>query len=93
MRKAAEERQAKDKADADARLIQTAVRALATEAGILDLDALALADLSTVTVNAAGKVTGARELIEALRIAKPYLFEAVKAASTSWAGPVPRPSR
>jgi hypothetical protein len=42
--------------------------------GILDMDALVLADVSKVTLNADGTATGAREAVVALRERKPHLF-------------------
>jgi hypothetical protein len=72
---------AKEKAQADARVIQAVLRALATQARMVDLDWLKLVDVSSVTVDEASDVHGA--VIEALRRDKPYLFPVV---STSWPG-------
>jgi hypothetical protein len=77
---------AKEKAQADARIIQAVLRALATQARMIDMDWLKLVDVSSVTVDEAGDVQGAVELLEALRRDKPYLFEAV---STSTPGRPP----
>jgi hypothetical protein len=57
----------KDRIDAE-------LTALATGAGLVDLDWLKLADLSTVRVGKSGAVEGAVELVESLKKAKPHLF-------------------
>lgn len=82
--KAAEEAREKDRieadakvkasnAAADARVIRSELKALAIAAGMVDLDGLKLADLSTVKIKD-GEVEGAAEMMEALKKAKPYLF-------------------
>jgi hypothetical protein len=57
-----------------ARNVSEALNVAAQKAGMIDLDALALADLSKVTLQDDGSVKGADELMSALRAAKPYLF-------------------
>ncbi len=69
--------------------IEAELKSLATGAGLVDLDWLKLADLSTVRVNEGGEVEGATELLDALRQAKPYLFGAVSTSGTHRA-PDPR---
>jgi hypothetical protein len=69
----AEKAEARAKA-ATAKLTLKAVEVLAIQAGIIDTDAVRLADLSTVSADDDGNVTGAQEAIEALKTAKPYLF-------------------
>lgn len=65
---------------AEQRAIRAELRALALASGIVDADALALADISAVKFDPeTGDVTGAAEAVAALKTAKPYLF----AASTS----------
>lgn len=59
---------------ADERVIRAEMKAVAAKAGIVDLDALKLADLSKVTVDENGEVKGAAEVIEQLKKDKPYLF-------------------
>jgi hypothetical protein len=55
--------------------IRAAVLLEAARAGIADpADALALADLTGVTLDEAGQVAGAREAVEALVVTKPYLI-------------------
>ena len=73
---AAERGQALDALKATVRQgeVRTAVLLEAARAGIADpSDALALADLSGVAVGEDGAVTGAKEAVEALAAAKPYL--------------------
>lgn len=59
---------------ADQRVIRAELKAAAIEAGMVDLDGLKLADLSTVKLNADGEVEGAKALMESLKKSKPYLF-------------------
>jgi Phage minor structural protein GP20 len=91
--KAAEEAAAKAKADADAasathktaadeRVIRAELKAVAIKAGMVDIDGLKLADLSTVKLDDKGEVVGADALIEALKKAKPYLFGSTQSSST-----------
>jgi hypothetical protein len=65
----------KDKIDAE-------LKDRAAGFGLIDLDWLKLADLSTVRVNEQGAVEGAAELIGTLRKAKPYLFADVSTSSS-----------
>lgn len=65
------------------RIIRAELKAVAVKAGMVDLDGLKLADLSTVKLNDAGEVEGAEALMEALKKAKPYLFGAASTSSTS----------
>lgn len=79
---AAAEKAAKDAEDktkaaqsaADQRVIRAELKTLALKAGMVDLDGLKLADLSTVKLDDKGEVEGAQALIDALKKAKPYLF-------------------
>ena len=73
---------------ADQRVIRAELKAAALKAGMVDLDGLKLADLSTVKLNDAGEVEGADALMDAMKKTKPYLFGA---ASTS-TGTKPPPS-
>ena len=73
-------------AAADARVIRAELKASALKAGMVDLDGLKMADLSTVTLDKDGEVVGAEALMDALKKSKPYLFGA---ASTSSTAPVP----
>ena len=65
------------------RLIRAELKAYAIRAGIVDLDALRLADLSGVKLNDDGEVEGAEALIVAMKEAKPYLFGAVTPPGTT----------
>jgi hypothetical protein len=67
----------------DERLLMAELHVAAARAGMVDLDGLKLADLTTVKLNEAGEVEGAAELMEALKREKPYLFRAQAAISTS----------
>jgi hypothetical protein len=50
------------------------LKVVAQKAGMIDLDALKLADVTKVTLEDDGTVKGADELMTALKEAKPYLF-------------------
>ncbi|WP_294637420.1 phage scaffolding protein [uncultured Aquabacterium sp.] len=65
--------QAAEKAASD-RILQSELKAHAIKAGLVDLDALRLADLSKVKLNDKGEVEGADELFKTLKESKPYLF-------------------
>lgn len=67
--------------DARSRVLQAELKTHAIQSGIVDLDGLRLADLNTLSLNDAGEVQGAEEVIAALRQRKPYLFSTDKAAS------------
>lgn len=75
------ERVKKAEEAAQARIIRAEIKAHAIKAGIVDVDGLALADLSKITINDKGEVVGAEDAIEALRKAKPYLFTKTTASS------------
>lgn len=70
---------------AEQRIIRSEMKALAIKAGIVDLDGLALADLSKVKFDDKGDLVGADEAIEALKKSKPYLFGAASTSSTKGA--------
>lgn len=65
------------------RMMRAELKAAATAAGMVDLDGLKMADLSTVKLNDQGELEGAAELMEALKVAKPYLFKEVKSTSST----------
>ncbi len=73
---------------ANDRIIRAELKAEALKAGLVDLDALKLADLSKVTLKDDGTVDGAEALFADLKKAKPYLFGA---ANTSTPGNPPKP--
>ena len=98
--KAAEVLAAKHGADAEAKVkaaesaandkvMRSELRALAREAGILDIDDLKLIDVSSLKVNEHGDVIGADALIKAFKEAKPYKFK--ETSSTSNTDPKPKP--
>lgn len=62
-------------------VLQAELRAHATQAGILDLDALKLADLGAVSFDENGDIVGIDHAISSLRDRKPYLFGADSGAS------------
>ena len=60
---------------ANQRIIRAELKAEAVKLGIVDIDALKLADTSKLTLDDNGEVVGATELIAALKVSKPYLFK------------------
>ena len=68
---------------ANRRVIQAELKAVAVKAGMVDLDGLKLADLSTVKLNDKGEVEGADELMKALKESKPYLFQVGTSTSST----------
>lgn len=92
-KKAVEEAEGKIKevhTAAEQRVIRAELKAEALKAGMVDLDGLKLADLSSVKLNEAGEVEGAEELMASLKKAKPYLFGSPN-SSTPGAPPAPKP--
>ena len=80
------------RSDADARVIRAELKTLATTAaGMIDLDGLKLADLSTVKINKDGEVEGAAEMMEALKKSKPYLFGTATTSTTTKPPPADKP--
>jgi uncharacterized membrane protein YqiK len=77
---------------ADDRVISAELRTAATAAGMKDLDGLKLADLSSVKLNAEGKVEGADALLTSLKEAKPYLFGEPARTTTTQTAPPPAPN-
>ncbi len=75
----------------DERFVLAELRAAAIRAGMLDLDGLKLADLSSVTLSEAGEVAGAEALLDALKSTKPYLFRNVSTSSTQPPPPREKP--
>lgn len=68
---------------ANNKLITAEVKTIGTTMGLLDADAaLALMDKSGVKVDDKGVVSGAKEALEALKTAKPYLFKTDEAKPT-----------
>lgn len=69
--------------NARSRVLQAELKTLAIRSGIVDLDGLRLAELDTLSINDAGEVQGAEEVIAALRQRKPYLFSVEKGSLAS----------
>ena len=67
---------------ANDRIIRAELKAEAIKAGLVDMDALKLADLTKVTLKDDGTVEGAEALFADLKKAKPYLFGSVNSSST-----------
>lgn len=91
VKKATDDFEAKSKEThtaAEQRIIRAELKAEALKVGMVDLDGLKLADLSTIKIDEKGEVQGAAELLTALKEAKPYLFK-VPATSTSHPGNPP----
>lgn len=72
---------------ADQRVIRAELKAVAIKAGMVDVDGLKLADLSTIKLDDKGEVEGADALIEALKKAKPYLFGVTQHSSSTGTPP------
>lgn len=71
-------------AAAEQRIIRAELKAEAIKAGMVDIDGLKLADLSSVKIDEHGQVVGAEDLMKGLKESKPYLFkEATSTSSTS----------
>lgn len=75
---------------ANERIIRAELKAEAIKAGMVDLDGLKLADLSTVKLNEQGEVEGADKLMADLKKSKPYLFGSTSNSSNP-AGNPPKP--
>jgi hypothetical protein len=78
VKKASEDADAKVKEThtaSEQRIIRAELKAVAIKAGMVDLDGLKLADLSTVKIDDKGEVVGAEDLMKTLKEAKPYLFK------------------
>jgi hypothetical protein len=85
--KAAAEQAAND------RIIRAELKAEAIKAGMVDLDGLKLADLTAVKLDEQGNVTGAAEMLAALKESKPYLFTAAPVHSSQPTPPPPAPDK
>ncbi|KVC81394.1 hypothetical protein WI75_08565 [Burkholderia ubonensis] len=95
-KKAAEDADAKVKeshTSAEQRIIRAELKAEALKAGMVDLDGLKLADLSGIKIDEKGEVTGATELMAALKESKPYLFKEVTSTSSTSTPPKKDPPK
>ncbi|HJP68274.1 MAG TPA: hypothetical protein VJ846_05175 [Sphingomicrobium sp.] len=92
-KKAAEEADAKVKEShtaSEQRIIRAELKAEALKAGMVDLDGLKLADLSSIKIDEKGEVTGAAELMATLKESKPYLFKGATSSTTHAGDPPPK---
>lgn len=92
-KKASDDADAKSKdahSAADQRVIRAEMKAEAIKAGMVDLDGLKLADLSTVKLDENGNVQGAAEVLAALKESKPYLFKEPASSTSQTQEPPPK---
>lgn len=92
-KKASEEADAKVKEShtaSEQRIIRAELKAEALKAGMVDLDGLKLADLSSLKIDEKGEVTGAAELMASLKESKPYLFKEPTSSTTHAGDPPPK---
>jgi hypothetical protein len=87
----AEEKAKAAETRANERIVRAELRTLAIGAGMIDLDGLKLADLKDVTMDG-DDVKGGAELIEKLKVDKPYLFGTPKGTSDT-TKPPPAPGK
>lgn len=80
----------KARTESDARIIRAELKAVAIKAGMVDLDGLKLADLSSVKLDDKGEVVGAEDLMASLKQAKPYLFAQPPTTTTQTQTPAPK---
>lgn len=57
------------------RYIRAELKAEALKAGLVDIDALRMFDTSTLEINESGDVVGVADLIDEMKVSKPYLFQ------------------
>lgn len=74
---------------ADRRVMTAELRVLAREAGMVDLDALALLDTSKLKLDDKGELVGGKEAMDAFKQAKPHLFAAPQGSSSTGKPPKP----
>ena len=72
---------------ANERIIRAELKAAALKAGMVDMDGLKLADLSTIKLSEAGEVEGAEKLMEEMKKAKPYLFGTTTTTTSTQSAP------
>lgn len=89
IRAEAESKLAEADSRANERIIRAELKAAAIKAGMIDLDGLKLADMSSVKLSDDGDVVGAADMLATLKESKPYLF---KTATTTTTAPPPKPS-
>jgi hypothetical protein len=86
-----ERRLAEHQAQAEQRILRAELKSEAIRAGMVDLDGIKLADLSSVKLDPAGDVTGAADAIKALRKTKPWLFGGGNSSHPAGAPPAHTP--
>lgn len=77
---------------AEQRIVRAELKAAAIKAGMIDLDGLKLADLSSVKLAEDGSVDGADALMESLKTSKPYLFGTPNSTTNPAPKPGPKPA-
>lgn len=81
------------KKDMNLRLVFSELKAEAVRAGIVDVDGLKLLDLTNAHLDENNAVKGATEMIETLRVRKPWLFQAASSSPAMTAPPAQPPSQ
>lgn len=73
------------------RIIRAELKAEAIKAGMVDMDGLKLADLSTIKIDEkTGEVIGGEDLMKALKESKPYLFKEATSSTNTGNPPPPK---
>lgn len=72
-----------EKKASNQRVLMAELKVAAKDAGLIDLDALKLADLSKVVLKDDGTIEGVDTLFKGLKETKPYLFGAASSSSTT----------
>lgn len=75
---------------ANERILRAELKTAALKAGMVDLDGLKLADLSTVKLTDDGEVEGAEALMASLKEKKPYLFAVASTTTQTASTPNPK---
>jgi len=79
------------KQKAESGIVKAHLQAMASQAGMVDLDGLKLLDLTKITVNEEGEVSGAAALMEKTRKDKPWLFGRPSTSAPGGAPPAQPP--
>ena len=77
----------------EARLVNAHMRTEALRSGMIDVDGIKLADLSSVKLGSDDKLVGASDVIEALKRTKPWLFGVSTSSSSAAIPPSSLPPR
>lgn len=81
------------KKDMNTRLVFSELKAEAVRAGIVDVDGLKLLDLTNAHLDDNNTVSGASEMIETLKLRKPWLFQTASSSLAMTAPPAQPPSQ